>query len=856
MPTYVSQSVCAGTRPNHLVSLSLLSRPAHVARLLRERHVPRFMVAPAGSGKTSLALDYAETVFSLRNVFWLDGKSPCFLRDLDNGAIAKKMSSVSEKPFLLVVDDVPILDPDRTRCFEEIIDAVIEVGGEIVVTCSPDADAFYRQTDRVLLDASDLLLTDDEFSALAPATRIVLQQMPRGGRRVASFAWGAQSQRVACLEELVGEVADPREQLSLMAMLLLEEGTLEGWESAPREGEPLAVRLRERYPMLGIEDDSESFETATFKAGEVHKAFRAHFSEIGFCCEGDGLAGLVERIADRLMELGRCERACGVVQAFLPQEGRASWLARFGPELLDQGCLLPASTLFGTLSRPVCSARKELLVDQEVRAAYLAFPADASEAPPDASPSCRSTSDAIARLLVQVARFGGQWTPKAFWQIADTLKETGPSAPGSRAAVQRANLGKACRILAAASNGCSAAATEWLSLREHASRSVLLLTGAWVLEAAAERGMGIGEDTRALDDACVAMVGLLCEEEGSAPFPEAVACRALGLALERGLCPVQVPPSVAQGCHSVELGLLDQRRRALSARVREQEGPTGQHRGRGRSSGSERHERVGSAVSRPWAPMLTVNLFGGLDVFVGSQKVPPQRFARQKTKTLLALLVLNRGHELTRDRLVELMWPDSPTSAGRRNLYCNWSALKKALSLDGGSCPYLVRQQQALSIDASMLSTDIELFDEVCHALLYEKPGYGGWASLHSQVDTVLSGDLLPSEESNLVVVRLRAQYRDRLVDALVCATNRLVDSGSVAEALWFGRAAVSRDASREDAYVALMRAQIAAGQRKPAMDTYFACRRYLADNLGINPSLETINLYNSIILSEETYGF
>lgn len=862
MPTYVSQSACAGVRPPHLVSLSLLSRPAHVSRLLRERRVPRFIVAPAGSGKTSLALDYAETVFSLRNVFWLDGKSPCFLRDLDNGTIARKVGSISEKPFLLVVDDVPVLDSDRAERFEAAIDAVIDAGGEMVVACAPDADVFARQTDRVLLDASDLLLSDDEFDALAPAAQMALAQMPRGSRRVAGFAWGAPSQAVLRLELLAAEVSDPRERLSVLAMLLLGEGGLDEWGDITLDGEPLASRLRKRYPLLGVEEDLGSFESAPFAPAEVHRAFRSHLAELAFCCEGKSIDGLAERVADRLMAQGRCERACGVAQAFLAQVKRAEWLARNASELLDQGCLLPASDLFGSLTRAARASRKELLVDQEVRSAYLEFPPDTAEEPPDAPPF-RGSCDAVVRLLAQVARFHGRWMPETFERAAGALEDARCDGSGSRASRQHGDLARAHRVIAAASQGCACAASEWLSLREKAGRSSLLLLGAWVLEAAAERkgeeaaaqaepfGIGVG---RPLDDMCAGMVGLLCDGSGSAPFPEAMACRALGLALESGLSPVRVPPGIAQGCHGVELGLYDQRRRALAARAEERrDAPRRQRRG-GAAEGTR--ERIDAASAKPWAPVLTVNLFGGLDVSIGSQKVSPQRFARQKTKTLLALLVLNRGHELTRDKLVELLWPESSVESGRRNLYCNWSSLKKALSLEGGGCPYLVRQQQALSVDSSLMATDLELFDDVCHALLFEKPGYGGWAGLHGQLSTALSGELLPSEESNLVILRLRSQYRDRLVDALVCATNRLVDSGSFAEALWFGRMAVSRDASREDAYVALMRAQIGAGQRKPAMDTYFSCRRYLADNLGINPSLETINLYNSVILSEEPYGF
>ena len=51
---------------------------------------------------------------------------------------------------------------------------------------------------------------------------------------------------------------------------------------------------------------------------------------------------------------------------------------------------------------------------------------------------------------------------------------------------------------------------------------------------------------------------------------------------------------------------------------------------------------------------------------------------------------------------------------------------------------------------------------------------------------------------------------------------------------------------------MALMRAQIASLQRTAALQTYFACRRYLADDLGIDPSAETMRLYRSIIEAEE----
>ena len=47
-----------------------------------------------------------------------------------------------------------------------------------------------------------------------------------------------------------------------------------------------------------------------------------------------------------------------------------------------------------------------------------------------------------------------------------------------------------------------------------------------------------------------------------------------------------------------------------------------------------------------------------------------------------------------------------------------------------------------------------------------------------------------------------------------MCIRDSLVAAGEAQEGLWFARAALQRDRSREDAYICLMQAQLAAGQR------------------------------------------
>ena len=119
---------------------------------------------------------------------------------------------------------------------------------------------------------------------------------------------------------------------------------------------------------------------------------------------------------------------------------------------------------------------------------------------------------------------------------------------------------------------------------------------------------------------------------------------------------------------------------------------------------------------------------------------------------------------------------------GRKNFYGIWAMLRRALTLPSGECPYLIRQQQGLRLDASLLTSDVAQLEDVCRTLLFERPGYGGWAQVYSQVNDRFSDDLLPSENGNDALASLRVDYRNRLVDALVAASTRLVAAGEAQE--------------------------------------------------------------------------
>lgn len=868
MTIFLSKAACNGRRPSHLASRHHYPRPDLIARLLRERHVARFLVAPDGFGKTGLAMEYADTVFSFDHVFWINGHSPCFLRDLDGGIIASTLVSLDDQPFLMVLEDIPPLGTVRATALSDMLDSLLDRGCEVVATCLPSCDAFAAlQRDRLKLAASDLLLSDSEVDALrtvAERATMSASAVPCA-HRVPSLRWGpAGSERTFLVggmrEELPADVL-----LAAATMVVLGTGTLDDVASFCPCGADVIGLLAQGYPHLGVDVRCERFETPDFTVASIAKAVGGKLdalAERSYFSDRDALAG---RWADALVSRGEGERACALAGALCSHKARASWLAVRSHELLKQACLLPSHELHASLGAGVITPHLEVeealrLIALGEEAAALGY-ARRRAFDLDAPHKVR-----VLAALILARRAHGAVRTQAFEGLVQLVGlrdggKAGNALPGSPSTSDEAFWQALASFYVTMMGDPSwfAHAAEGAPQAEGAPEGALMLASAWALEKIVKERVA---QPPAGASACAAAMArierfvarrLSAMGEGEFDLFAAAAGLALERAREQGAL-VENRVLGAAGVlmmHRVEMEVFDQRsafERASEERIERRVERVATHPDAyldGRYA--PKHTR-----SRSIVPLLTVNLFGGLDVRIGENPVGPDRFRRQKVKTLLALLVLNRGREIPRDRLVKTLWPDSELDTARKNFYSIWSLLRRALSGPSGACPYLVRQQNGCRLDESLLSTDVVRFDAVCRMLLFGQPGPEGWAQLYAEIDDLFADDLMPSEQDNDLIVQARDHCRVQLVDALVAAAERLVSDDGAQEGLWFARAALRRDRTREDAYLALMRAQLAAGQRTAALETYFSCRRFLTSELGIDPSLKTIELYRSIIETEE----
>lgn len=857
MSTFMQSCCCKGRQPQGVVAKKRIARPEAVGLLLKDRSVPRFLVAPDGYGKTHVAFEYACIIFAFKHVTWVRCASPCFVRDLDAGVLEREVAAADPECALVVFDELPILDAKRADALSDVIDGLISAGREVLVACSPSADAFgMRQKDRVLVPSRELLLDSAEAAALG------FDALPHAD--IACIAWGEGGVR-RLLEGCAKEAMPADLRCAVFKLLVVGSGALDeslALFDAGRRDE-IAQILARYYTFLGVDAEHGRFQAIEAPLADIKQAFLSTLEELVGCTPFASADALGADIADALVRARRPKQAVELLRAYASASGVVAWMDRRGWQLIMQA----EPTL--VVSVMEAAAKKARL--RAARRALFAWALWASGCDAKAQIQCQKTlaeatdpwTRACALSLMAHLR-GDALEPESTLLFAESLAALEREGDLARVStgIDQLTLGK---LMLPVSLGAAIDEDAWRDAVSQALReaergsweqaAAVAIGAAWTMGKAKGEEQEGGAFSHERARGCVSFARecarLLAFDDDAADrmaFPLLLLVQAadelnLDLDVLEGL-PMELVVSVSR----IRTRLEEQARE----RARKKE-TAAQKRARFDATHPDpfRPHRAPAALSESSVPQLEIRMFGGLDVRIDGVAIDPRSLTRRRTRTLAAALALNKGQELSRERLCEIIWPGADAEGCVNGFYSVWSSLKRALSPEG-ECPYLVRSQVGCSLDARYLVTDMEEFEGICTSLVFGGSHAGTWEDLYAKVTGTFSSGLLPHERDNPYINEISERCKNRLVDGLLAVSRRLLASDERTGALWFTREALRRDDAREDTYIALMEAQIGANQRGPALDTYFKCRKFLSDGLGIDPSPKLVELYRSIIECEE----
>jgi DNA-binding SARP family transcriptional activator len=229
--------------------------------------------------------------------------------------------------------------------------------------------------------------------------------------------------------------------------------------------------------------------------------------------------------------------------------------------------------------------------------------------------------------------------------------------------------------------------------------------------------------------------------------------------------------------------------------------------------------------------------------------VPVRESVSSRGRELLALLVLEGGARLRRERVASRLWPDSSEEQSRTNLRRELHQLRRdlpqvewALETSDG--------QLGVRLDDGVASDVQDVRAALARAGTARAAGRGevdGEIAALTAAAQSYGGDLMPECFADWV-----APARDRLREDVVTGLRRLTalleERRDLGEAIRWARRLTEIDALDEIAYRAQMRLHAAASERASALHAFHRCATLLERELGAEPEPETRALYREIL--------
>jgi DNA-binding SARP family transcriptional activator len=237
-------------------------------------------------------------------------------------------------------------------------------------------------------------------------------------------------------------------------------------------------------------------------------------------------------------------------------------------------------------------------------------------------------------------------------------------------------------------------------------------------------------------------------------------------------------------------------------------------------SGSER------VASEAHTGGIRIEVLGQFRVLVANAEVAESGWPGRRAAELVALLALADGHRLTRDQVIEALWPHLGVEAGAANLRKAAHHARRAL---GSPDAVVLRGGQVTLFGSGTVETDAGQFESRGQAALADGSDAGCAA-----VASYYAGDLLPEMLYETWTQAPRERLRSLYLE--------LLRRGGQWERL------VEVEPADEPACRELMRRALARGSRPAAIRWYGRLRRALRHELGILPSAETRALYDECV--------
>ncbi|MGH3822179.1 MAG: AfsR/SARP family transcriptional regulator [Pseudonocardiaceae bacterium] len=246
---------------------------------------------------------------------------------------------------------------------------------------------------------------------------------------------------------------------------------------------------------------------------------------------------------------------------------------------------------------------------------------------------------------------------------------------------------------------------------------------------------------------------------------------------------------------------------------------------------------------------LAVRMLGGFELKFDEQ--PVREWRGRRALSIIQFLVVNRRNAVSREVLIDAIWPEIDIDQGRRRLHQGIYDLRSTLRDADPGRTHIICVDGSYRLDPAMpVWVDSEEFDRLVSA--------AGQSQAENRIDEAFelcraaSGLYRDDFLSDAIGTDWSTAERNRLRARYVVLCNQLAELHAVRGEHRCAIAVLDRvlgkDPWNEDAARITMRCYVEMGHSSLALGVFKSCEQALARELGVRPSAETLRLYHEIL--------
>jgi DNA-binding SARP family transcriptional activator len=256
-----------------------------------------------------------------------------------------------------------------------------------------------------------------------------------------------------------------------------------------------------------------------------------------------------------------------------------------------------------------------------------------------------------------------------------------------------------------------------------------------------------------------------------------------------------------------------------------------------------------SEVVSPWGgARCVVRLLGLFEFSIDGVTVTD--WAGARGRSVLKYLLVHRGRPVRKETLMETFWPGADPEASRNRLNVALSSLRRSLRPVVGDMPVVLHHEGTYRLNPELsIWIDVEAFEQrAAVGVKLHRAGDITAASvaLRDAVD-LYRGSFVEDDLFEEWMSPPRERLRVLFLDLLDRVGDIAFTQGNYDVCIDVGCKILADDSCREDTHRRLMRCYGRQGRPHLALRQYHSCVSSLRSELAVEPSAETVTLYEDI---------